>query len=120
MSTLLPACRLWDVIMSGNGSSVKAGMMSEVVLWSVTFVGGILLGLLFYGGLWWTVRLLPAVRRPALWMLSSFILRVMVTVGGFALLTAGDWRKVAFALFGFVVARVVIVRTLGNGGAIQS
>ncbi len=95
-------------------------MMSEVVLWSVTFFGGIFLGLLFYGGLWWSVRLLPAVSHPVLWILSSFIFRVMVTVGGIVLLTDGDWRKVAFALFGFVATRVVMVRTLGSCGAIQS
>ncbi len=94
--------------------------MAEGMLWVGFFLAGAMFGLLFYGGLWWTVRRLPGVRHPSLWMLSSFILRVAVTVAGFILLTEGDWRRLGLVLLGFVLVRVIMVRTLGNLGAIQS
>ncbi len=95
-------------------------MMADGIVWGGVFLVGSVLGLLFYGGLWWTVRRLPRVRHPSLWMLSSFVLRVLVTVTGFVLLAAGDWQRLGIALLGFLLVRLIMVRTLSSNHAIQS
>ena len=37
---------------------------------------GGLLGTMFFGGLWWTVRTGVSSQRPALWFLGSLVLRM--------------------------------------------
>ncbi len=71
---------------------------------------GGLLGLLFFGGLWWTLRRAIASTRPALWIGGSLLLRMACVAGGFILVSAGDWRKVLSCLLGFWLARWVVVR----------
>ena len=39
---------------------------------------GVVLGAVFFGGLWWTVRQGAACQRPALLFLSSFLLRTSI------------------------------------------
>ncbi|GAB4355442.1 MAG: hypothetical protein Kow0060_07410 [Methylohalobius crimeensis] len=82
------------------------------MVWGVLVLAGAALGILFYGGLWITVRRLPQIHRPALWMTTSFILRMAGVVGGFYLLMAGDWRRLAALLLGFVPVRLGLLKCL--------
>lgn len=72
------------------------------------FVLGILLGVIFYGGLWLTVRRLPATGHPAALTLGSLLLRMSVTLGGFLIVINGRWQNAATALAGFTVARILL------------
>jgi F1F0 ATPase subunit 2 len=73
-------------------------------------LAGILLGLIFFQGLWRTIKRLPATSRPALWMLGSLMLRFGLTLGLFYLLARyGGWQPVLAAALGFTLARFVIV-----------
>ncbi len=71
---------------------------------------GGLLGLLFFGGLWWTLRRAFASPRPALWIGSSLLLRIVCVAAGFVVVAAGDWRRMLSCLLGFWVARWLIIR----------
>lgn len=71
---------------------------------------GVLLGLLFFGGLWWTLRLAFDSPRPALWVGGSLLLRMVCAVGGFVIVSAGDWRRLMACLLGFWAARWLVVR----------
>jgi len=71
---------------------------------------GSLLGLLFFGGLWWTLRRAFASPRPALWVGGSLLLRMACVVAGFVVVSAGDWRRLLACLLGFWAARVLVVR----------
>ncbi len=73
-------------------------------------VAGGLLGLFFFGGLWWTVRRALDSPRPALWVGGSLIVRMACVVTGFVVVTAGDWRRVLSCLLGFLAARWLVVR----------
>ncbi|AMM23558.1 ATP synthase subunit I [Variovorax sp. PAMC 28711] len=76
------------------------------VLLSVT--GGAALGVIFYGGLWWTVRRAATFQRPGASMLTSMLLRMGVTLGGFYLVSGGELRRMLLCLLGFVLARVAV------------
>ncbi len=74
-------------------------------------LAGALLGVFFFGGLWWTVNNLAGARRPALLVLVSFTLRTGVLLGGFYLLLTGaaagsGWPPLLAALAGFVIVRL--------------
>ena len=84
----------------------------DVLGWAPPLVGGATIGVLYFGGLWATVRRLPSARRPGLLALGSFAARAAVAVAGFVLLLAGDARRAAVALVGFVAVRIVAVRTV--------
>lgn len=69
---------------------------------------GLLLGAIFFGGLWWTVRKGLSSRQPALWFFGSMLLRMGIALAGFYFVGRGDWRRLIACLLGFVVARFVV------------
>lgn len=73
-------------------------------------IAGGLLGLLFFGGLWWTVRQAVLSPRPGLWVGGSLLLRMVSVATGFILVSAGDWHRLLACLIGFWLARWLVVR----------
>ncbi len=71
---------------------------------------GFLLGSLFFGGLWWTVRRALASDNPGLWFFGSSLLRLGCSVAGFYFVSQGDWRNLLACLMGFFIARVVVIQ----------
>ena len=81
-------------------------MLPLVLAWSA---GGAL-GAIFFGGLWWTVRKGLASSKPALWLLTSGLLRTSSTLAGFYFVAGGDWQRLLACLVGFVMARQIVIR----------
>jgi F1F0 ATPase subunit 2 len=79
----------------------------------LSLVTGIALGILFFGGLRWTVIRLPMARRPLLLLLGSFAVRVPAVGLGMVLASGGDWIRLLAVLAGFLGVRVVTVRLWG-------
>jgi len=79
--------------------------MNEVSVLMLDVLGGTSLGAFFFGGLWWTVRRGLSSRIPAVWFLGSLSVRTGVTVGGFFLISHGNWRHSLACLLGFLAAR---------------
>jgi F1F0 ATPase subunit 2 len=65
---------------------------------------------MFFGGLWWTVHKGVSSKRPALWFFGSLLLRTSIVLAGFYFIARGDWEKLLVCLFGFIGARVVVLR----------
>jgi F1F0 ATPase subunit 2 len=76
-------------------------------------LSGCLLGTLFFGGLWWTVRKGVASKRPALWFLVSLLLRTGIVLAGFYLVSGGRWDRLLACLIGFIAARFIVTRLAG-------
>lgn len=72
-------------------------------------LAGGLLGLLFFGGLWWTLRRALGSPRPALWIGGSLIVRMAGVAAGFVGVSGGDWRRLLACLLGFLAARWWVV-----------
>jgi F1F0 ATPase subunit 2 len=83
----------------------------------LALVTGVLLGLAYFGGLWWTVRKGISSPRPALLFLGSLMLRMAVALTGFYLISRGDWRRFAACLVGFILARTLTLRLAGPPAA---
>jgi F1F0 ATPase subunit 2 len=77
---------------------------------SLALVTGVLLGAIFFGGLWWTVRKCVSAKQPALWFFGSVLLRMTVVLAGFYFVAHGHWERLLVCLLGFVMARVVVTR----------
>ena len=90
--------------------------MTEFFQLALALIAGGGLGLIFFGGLWYTVRRGLQSSRPAQWFLVSLLLRMSLVLGGFYLVGHSDWRRLAACLAGFVIARFIVVRLtrLGN------
>ena len=58
-----------------------------------SFVVGITLGVLFYGGLWITVRQLAVTRHPVSVTLVSLLVRMVMVLTGFLLVARGQMAK---------------------------
>lgn len=85
---------------------------------AVAVLAGAALGLLFFGGLWWTVRRAASSPRPALWFGPSLLLRTALVAGGFYLAGDGAWPRLLACLAGFVLARFAVLRLVpGRSGA---
>jgi F1F0 ATPase subunit 2 len=83
--------------------------MNEIVYKILAFIVGLLLGTIFFGGLWFTVRKLVTSKRPALWFLGSFILRVSITLIGFYYISSGSWQRLLICVAGFIIARFAVI-----------
>jgi F1F0 ATPase subunit 2 len=73
---------------------------------------GMVLGGIFFGGLWLTIRYTLSSTALGLWLVGSFILRMAIAVAGFYVVFAGDWQRLIACLLGFVLARFIVARVL--------
>lgn len=80
-------------------------------------LAGLGLGILFYGGLWMTVRALPGSRHPTVLALASFWGRTALVIAGLLLAMAHRWQNAIAFLLGFVLARVLLSRWIPSHGA---
>ncbi|WP_158969138.1 ATP synthase subunit I [Paraglaciecola sp. L3A3] len=76
---------------------------------------GLGLGAMFFGGLWWTVNKGVMSAHPAVYLLTSLLLRMGLTLGGFYLIVTSDlgqpsWQLLLVCLFGFLIARFIVTR----------
>ena len=83
-------------------------MINENFLLALSFMTGGILGVIFFGGLWWTIRKAMTSPQPALWFFGSLMLRMSIAVAGFYFVSDGDWKRMLTCLIGFVMARQLV------------
>ena len=81
--------------------------MNEFLSLALALAAGVLLGAIYFGGLWWTVRKGVSSQRPALWFFGSLLLRMSITLAGFYFVGREHWERWLLGLLGFVLARLV-------------
>jgi F1F0 ATPase subunit 2 len=94
--------------------------MNEAVMLVLAGIAGAVLGVIFFGGLWWTVRKGLSSRRPSLWFFGSLLLRTAIVLAGFYLISDGRWERLLACLLGFFIARFIVTLRLRLPGCPQA
>ena len=84
--------------------------MNETLTLVLSWLAGVVLGTIFFGGLWWTVRRGLSSKRPAFLFLGSLLLRTSIILAGFYVVSGGHWDQLLACLLGFVIARLIVTR----------
>lgn len=91
--------------------------MPDVAMWAIVMLSGVALGIVFFGGLWFTVRRGSASPSPALWFLASFVLRTAIVLAGFYFIGGGQLVRLGMCLMGFLLARTLVLLATRPGSA---
>ena len=84
-------------------------IMNETFSLVLPLVAGILLGAMFFGGLWLTVQKLISNKLSAFWLLASLLLRMSLASAGFYFVSGGHWQRLLVCLLGFIMARFIVL-----------
>jgi len=84
--------------------------MTDILYYILALAAGLVLGTLFFGGLWLTVRKVVTAKVPALWIIGGFIIRTGITLIGFYYVSLGSWQRFLICLLGFVIARMLVMK----------
>jgi F1F0 ATPase subunit 2 len=76
----------------------------------VALIGGLILGFLFFGGLWLTLKRTLGSSYVALWLLGSSLLRTAIVLTGFYYMSQGSLLQLLVSVAGFLAGRFVILR----------
>jgi F1F0 ATPase subunit 2 len=93
--------------------------MDEILPLALALIVGMLLGLFFFGGLWWTVKNGLRAYQPVLWFFGSLVIRMTVTLAGFYMISRDHWERAILCLVGFLVARAIVTRFTRSSSANQ-
>lgn len=91
--------------------------MRGPILIALLVLAGFGLGLVFYGGLWMTVRALPKSEHPIMLSLLSFWGRTALVITGLVWAMARRWQNAVACLAGFALARIVLAWLVPAHGA---
>jgi len=78
------------------------------------FLSGLVLGVIYFGGLWLSVRCLLGSERAAMWILVSFVVRNLIVLAGFYLTVNGRWERLLVTLVGFILVRSILITWVRN------
>lgn len=84
--------------------------MNENLILVLAWLAGGILGAIFFGGLWWTIRKALTSPQPASWFFGSIVLRMSTAVAGFYFVSSGHWERMLMCLTGFIMARQLVTR----------
>jgi len=79
-------------------------------------LAGALLGVIFFGGLWWTVRKGLTSKQPAFWFLGSMLLRTGIVLVGFYFVANQHMARLVVCLFGFIITRLLVTQMTRTAG----
>ena len=88
--------------------------MSDIpgALLGLSTAGGVVIGLLYFGTLWWTVRRIRPAQHSAALVAASFLIRAALAAGALVLVSGGDPLPLLAAVAGFLIARTILIRTV--------
>ena len=84
--------------------------MTSIPTYALVLTASGLLGVLYFGGLWWTTKVSLRSKRPAAWIFGSFLVRLALAMTGFALISGNDWKRWLVCVLGFLIGRAIVQR----------
>ncbi len=86
--------------------------MTDYLQMLFSLFAGLLLGVFFFAGLWWTVRRLATSKHVALLFLFSLLFRTGIVILGLYLIMADSWQRLVAGLLGFILVRIIATRLM--------
>lgn len=87
-------------------------------VWNLALLGAssFVIGLVFFGGLWWTVKRSIESSKAALWLFCSLLIRMSFAIICFYIMFTGDfyhptWLVLFICMAAFVLARIAVLKT---------
>ena len=84
--------------------------MNDVLISVLSLLEGMSLGVIFYLGLWFTIKYAINSEMAALWFTFSYVLRIGSVVAGFYFMSVGNLQRLVLCLVGFIIARIIITK----------
>ncbi|MCA9040129.1 MAG: hypothetical protein KDA65_07280 [Planctomycetaceae bacterium] len=96
---------------------MNTSLLFQLIL---SLFSGLLLGAIFFGGLWMTVKNLKKTRHPAPLFLMSALGRTLLTLSGFWFVGVWlspeyQWQRLVACLLGFFLMRHISTRYIESG-----
>jgi|GEM_PF-395122 len=82
--------------------------MNEILMIVLALIAGVVLGIIFFYGLWLTVKKAMTAKIPALWILGSFLIRTSVTLLGIYYVGNENINNYIICGVGFVIGRYMV------------
>ncbi len=86
--------------------------MNEWIALLGPLLGGVFLGLLFFGGLWLTIKYAVKARNAGPWFVLSMLLRTALVLAGFYLIAQGEFAAFLACLLGFILSRMMVIKKI--------
>lgn len=86
----------------------------QILYYGAAAGAGVVLGLIYFLGLWITVNKVSGVRSPYLLLTGSFLLRTVLVLAGFYLLLLYNWMYLVMAMITFIITRHLVIRRKGK------
>jgi F1F0 ATPase subunit 2 len=77
----------------------------------IALISGLILGIIFFGGLWLTVKKTLGTKYVVLWFLASTFTRTAIVLTGFYFVAKGNLTQLLISVLGFVAARFLVLWT---------
>ena len=85
--------------------------LNSLVILIMMFALGALIAGVYLSSLWLTVQRISRGRHPALWLVSSLVVRMGLLLTAFYFIVSdGHWERLLAALAGFVILRTFAIR----------
>ena len=82
--------------------------MSDITIALLVLCSGILLGVGFFYGLWWTIQKGLTSKRPGMLFFASLIVRTSIALFAFYFISYGHWQRLLICLLGFLIGRFIV------------
>jgi F1F0 ATPase subunit 2 len=84
--------------------------MMAIIPATFVLLAGVTVGMMFFGGLLWTVKKVSSSKHPGLLFAGSLLLRIGLALIAFFFIGGGNWQRLVVCLIGFVLGRMLIKR----------
>ena len=76
---------------------------------AIALISGFIFGIIFFGGLWLTVKKSLGTPYAALWFLASSVIRTAIVLTGFYFVASGSLPRILISVAGFVTGRFLVL-----------
>ncbi len=82
----------------------------NIAMYLVAVAAGAFLSMIYFGGLWFTVQRLDRANTPVLLFSGSFLVRIVVVLAGFYLVSGGRIDRLVICFISFLITRHFVLR----------